>query len=244
MQLDMPTTSPAVDAYIRDAQPFAKPILKKLRSLVHAACPDCTETTKWGFPHFDDHGMLCSMAAFKAHCAFGFWKSALLDEGDGVLETKEKSAMGDFGRIASLSDLPSDATIVRLVRKARALNVAGVKAPTARRRGERPQLAPPKELLAALDRSPAAKASFDGFSPSHRREYIEWILDAKTVPTREKRIATTIEWLTEGKNRNWKYERRGAAAKRTIATTKTTRSRRTAAKATTTSTTSTSRKRA
>jgi uncharacterized protein YdeI (YjbR/CyaY-like superfamily) len=201
----MGTRDSRVDAYIAKAQPFAKPILTHIRKTVHAACPDVEETMKWSFPHFDYKGMLCSMAAFKAHCAFGFWKAALLK--DSGIPAKSAEAMGQFGRITSLSELPPDRTLVALVRKAASLNDDGVKAP---RRVARPRtpIPPPAAFVTALKKHRQAQAAFAGLSPSHQREYLEWIVEAKTDATRDKRIATSIEWLSDGKSRNWKYASR------------------------------------
>lgn len=199
----MPKTDPRIDAYIEQAADFAKPILLHIRGLVHQACPEITETMKWSFPHFDYKGIVCSMAAFKRHCAFGFRKQSLL-ESDAF--PKEKTAMGSFGRITSLKDLPADSEMISLIKKAVALNEAGIKA-------EKKKPQPPKELkvpealAAALAKNKKARAAFDTLSYSHRKEYIEWIEGAKTEPTRLKRIATTLEWITEGKSLNWKYER-------------------------------------
>jgi hypothetical protein len=200
----MGTKDARVDAYIAKAQPFARPILTHIRKAVHAACPDVVETMKWSFPHFDYKGMLCSMAAFKAHCAFGFWKAALL-KGSGI-PAKSAEAMGQFGRITSRSELPPDRTLAALVRKAASLNDEGVKAPR-RAAAPRQPIAPPAAFVTALKKSRQAQAGFAALPPSHQREYLEWIVEARTDATRDKRIATSIEWLTEGKSRNWKYSR-------------------------------------
>lgn len=199
----MPTRDPRVDAYIAKSAEFARPILAHLRAVVHAACPDVEETMKWSCPYFQYRGLLCSMAAFKEHCAFGFWKAALiLGEGQGGTD----EAMGQFGRITRLSDLPSKKVLTGYIKKAMALNDAGVKSPT-RTRSMAPKPVPvaPDDLAAALKRNPAARATFEAFSPSHQREYIEWITEAKTDATRNRRIETAIEWMAEGKPRNWKY---------------------------------------
>lgn len=194
-----------IDAYIAEAAPFARPILKRLRKLVHQGCPAVEETLKWGHPSFTHHGMLCGMAAFKEHCTFGFWKQALLEGGEHAFP-KAGEAMGSFGRIASLDDLPPDRTFVKLVEHAAALNESGVKTPRAKREAK-PPVEVPAELAAALKRNAKARKTFEAFSPSHRREYVEWITEAKTEATRQRRLATTLEWLAEGKPRNWKYMR-------------------------------------
>lgn len=196
----MGTTDPRVDAYIEKSADFARPILSRLRKIVHKACPEAQETIKWGFPHFDYKGMLCSMAAFKNHCAFGFWKGEL------VVESKKRDqAMGDLGRITALDDLPSDKVLAGYINKAMKLNDQGVPAPHLARRRKKPKLPVPDDLARALAESPGAKATFEGFPPSHRREYIEWITEARTEATRQRRLATALEWLAEGKPRNWKY---------------------------------------
>jgi uncharacterized protein YdeI (YjbR/CyaY-like superfamily) len=190
-----------VDAYIERSAEFAQPILTHIRDVVHAACPEVEETIKWSFPVFSHHGILCNMAAFKQHCTFGFWKPALV-LGDAA---SDESAMGQFGRLTSVKDLPSKNVLSGYIRKAAKLNEEGVTVPTKRRVKAR-VLETPADLAAALKKNGKARATFDGFSPSHRNEYIEWIEEAKTEPTRKKRLATTLEWLAEGKGRNWKYE--------------------------------------
>jgi uncharacterized protein YdeI (YjbR/CyaY-like superfamily) len=199
----MPTIDPRINAYIEKSADFAQPILVHLRKLVHKACPDIVETMKWSMPHFDYKGVVCHMAAFKKHCAFGFWKQSLM-ETDAF--PKNKTAMGSFGRITSLKDLPSDKVMIGLVHQAIELNEKGIKTPQ-KKPTEKRELVVPDILKNALAKNKKAKERFDNFSYSHRKEYVEWITEAKTEPTREKRLATTIEWLAEGKSRNWKYEK-------------------------------------
>ena len=184
---------------------FAKPILKRLRKLIHAGCPDVEESIKWSCPHFMHHGMLCSMAAFKAHCTFGFWKGKLMKSLNAT--TRADEAMGQYGRITSLDELPDDKIVLAQIKEAAQLNEQSVKAPRAQSKPKKP-LKIPAYFGLALKRNAKALAMFETFSPSHQREYIEWITEAKTEATRQKRIETTLEWLAEGKNRNWKYERR------------------------------------
>ena len=195
----MGSRDPRVDAYIAEAAEFARPILEHLRATVHAACPSVQETLKWRSPHFMyGERLLCNMAAFKQHVAFGFWL------GDRVAETgKDTAAMGQFGRITRLADLPPKKDLALLVKKAMLLGDAG--ATRARKSAPRPPAQVPDDLAAALARNRKARVTFDGFSASHRREYIEWIDEAKREATRVQRIATTLEWLAEGKPRNWKY---------------------------------------
>lgn len=199
---DMPEIDPRIDAYIERSADFAQPILTHLRKLVHKACPDIVETMKWSMPHFDHKGNVCNMAAFKAHCAFGFWKQELLDHKFPV----EKNAMSSFGKITSLKDLPPDKVLIELIRQAVELNEKGIKIPK-KKPAERKELIVPDGLAKALSKNKKAKAVWDKFAYSHRKEYIEWINEAKTEPTRERRIATTVEWVAEGKGKNWKYER-------------------------------------
>src|SRR4051812_29580166 len=198
----MATKDPRIDAYIAKSGDFAKPILKHLRKVVHAGCPEVVETLKWSMPHFDHKGLMCGMAAFKAHCAFGFWKSELiLDPG----EVKEKSGMGSFGCIRSLADLPSEKTLIGYVKKAAALNDAGIKPPGRTQPKKRVELAMPDYFTAALKKNTKARKTFEDFSPSHRREYIEWVTEAKREETRKERLDKSIKWLNEGKARHWKY---------------------------------------
>jgi uncharacterized protein YdeI (YjbR/CyaY-like superfamily) len=196
----MGKTDPRVDQYIAKSADFAKPILTHIRRVVHGACPDVEETMKWSFPHFDYKGMMCSMAAFKGHCAFGFWKSSLvLDQPGG------DDGMGHFGKITSLRDLPSDRQLAAYVKKAARLNDDGVRVVKTPSPPKKP-LAVPPDFAAAMKQKTAARKAFDGFSPSQRRDYLEWVTEAKTDATRQKRMATAVEWLAEGKTRNWKYE--------------------------------------
>jgi uncharacterized protein YdeI (YjbR/CyaY-like superfamily) len=193
---------PRIDAYIAGKAEFARPILEHLREAVHGACPEVEETIKWGMPHFTHKGaMLAGMAAFKAHATFGFWrgKEVLGDTGSDV------DAMGQFGRIASLDDLPDPASLDRLIRSAIALIEAGP-APRKPKHPPKPPPDTPEDLRRALDATPAAAAIFDGFPPSCRREYVEWVVEAKRPETRGKRIAQAVEWMAQGKRRNWKYE--------------------------------------
>jgi Uncharacterized protein conserved in bacteria len=200
----MPTVDPRVDAYIDRSADFAKPVLLHIRKLVHKAAPDIVETMKWSFPHFDYKGMLCSMAAFKQHCAFNFWKQSLMEQGSFPAV---KTAMGSFGRITSVAELPDDKTMIAMIKEAVKLNDDGVKIKRAPATTEKKALKAPDDLAAALSKNKKAGMTFDNFNYSHRKEYIEWINEAKTDATREKRLATTIEWLGEGKGRNWKYEK-------------------------------------
>lgn len=198
----MPSRDPRIDAYIAKSAPFARPILEHIRAVMHDACPDVEETIKWGFPHFDYHGMMCSMASFKAHCALNFWLGRQV-LGDDMTD----EAMGQFGRIASVKDLPNKTTLKQHIKKAMALNDAGVKLsrPAVKTRAVAKPVVVPQELAAALARHNGAKAAFDAFSPSHRREYCEWIAEAKRAETKARRVEQAIAMLAEGKARNWKY---------------------------------------
>lgn len=192
---------PRVDTYIKRAQPFAQPILEHVRARVHAALPEAEETIKWSAPCFTLGGkILLMMAAFKAHAALNFWRGQEI--GDG---SPKAGAMGQFGKLTCLDDLPDDAALDELIRQAASLAST---APVSRRPKHTPK-PPPKvhpELARALAANPAANATLGGFPPSAQRDYLDWIADAKQDSTRAKRIATAIEWLADGKKRNWKYE--------------------------------------
>ncbi len=195
-------TDPRVDAYIDRQAAFAKPILAHLREAVHAACPEAEETLKWSMPTFMYKGsILANMAAFKEHATFGFWKgSAVVGETES-----QRTAMGQFGRLTSIDDLPEPEVLAALIRKAVELADAGVK--PERKKTAKEDIPVPEDLQAALDGNAAAAATFSGFPPGCRREYLEWIQEAKRPETRAKRVAQAVEWMAEGKRRNWKYEK-------------------------------------
>jgi len=198
----MANHDPRIDAYIGQAAGFARPILEQLRAAVHATCPEVEEGIKWGMPFFSYQGApMCHMAAFKQHCSFGFWLSKEVTGGS------DGEGMGQFGKLASPTDLPPKKELADLLRKAMALNAAGVKhvRPKA---GSKPPPVLPEDFASLLAQRPhaAARKTWAGFPPGAQREYIDWIAEAKTDATRLKRLATTLEWLAEGKRRNWKYE--------------------------------------
>jgi uncharacterized protein YdeI (YjbR/CyaY-like superfamily) len=201
----MPKKDERIDKYIEKSQPFAKPILLHIRELVYQACPDIEETMKWSMPHFDYKGMMCSMASFKEHCSFGFWKASLMSDTEKLFSIGDRDGMGHFGKISSLADLPTDAVMLAYIREACKLNDDDVKLPSKPKK-EAKELVIPPVLLEALAKNEAASATFEAFPYSSKKEYVEWISDAKSDSTRDKRLATTIEWLAEGKRRNWKYE--------------------------------------
>ena len=196
-----------IDSYIAKSADFAKPVLSHLRELVHRACPEVVETMKWSFPHFDYRGILCSMAAFKQHCAFGFWKAALMHDYDKVLNPGGKTAMGHFGQLKSTKDLPSDKVLMQYIREAARLNEEGVKLFRKPKPTVRKNLIVPFDFKKALVKNKQAQKTFEEFSYANQKEYIEWITEAKTNATQLRRITTAIEWLAEGKIRNWKYVR-------------------------------------
>ena len=198
----MAKIDPRIDAYIAKSADFAKPILTHLRELIHEGCPEVEETLKWSMPAFIHKGILCNLAAFKAHCAFGFWKSKLIFQSHG----KNENAMGQFGRITSLRDLPSNKVLLGYIRQAAKLNEDDVKVPSHSKPKAKKELVVPDYFMAALRKNTKALKTFEGFSYSHKKEYVEWITEAKRGETRNKRIATTLLWLSQGKGRNWKYE--------------------------------------
>jgi len=202
----MGTRDKRIDAYIAKSAEFARPILTYLRDIVHEGCPEVQETIKWGFPNFDYKGIMCGLAAFKEHCAFGFWKGSLIFD---PKENKNMDAMGQFGRITSFRDLPSKKTLIGYVKKARQLNDDGVKVPRKITPPEKKKdLEVPDYFTAALKKNKKALATFEGFPYSKKKDYVEWVTEAKTDETREKRLKTSVEWMAEGKGRNWKYEKK------------------------------------
>jgi uncharacterized protein YdeI (YjbR/CyaY-like superfamily) len=201
----MSALDPRVDAYIEKSAEFARPILNHIRELVHSACPDVEETMKWGFPHFMYKGILGCMASFKLHCAFGFWKSALVFKSIPGVKRSEDKAMGQLGRIKTIADLPGRTIFIRCVIEAVRLNETGVKVP-AKPKPPKKALVVPADLMASLKANKKALVTFKSFSYSHRKDYVQWITAAKTEETRLKRLKTAIEWMTQGKSRHWKYE--------------------------------------
>jgi uncharacterized protein YdeI (YjbR/CyaY-like superfamily) len=195
-----------VDAYIAQSPDFARPILVHIRELVHRKAPELTEIIKWGFPFFDYKGPVCQMAAFKRHCAFGFWRERMLHDPKGYLKVDgEESSAGSFGQILSISDLPPEDVLVDFIHQAIAINEKGVKVekkPTA----PKAELPMPADFDRMLKQNLAAAGHYEKFSPSSKREYLEWFAEAKTEATRTKRIEQALEWIAEGKTRNWKYK--------------------------------------
>ena len=200
---------PRVDAYIEKSADFAKPILEHLRELIHTACPDVEEAWKWSFPCFIYHGaIMCNMAAFKEHASFGFWKASIMDDTDKILNVGEgKDGMGHLNKLYSLKDLPKDAVLKKYIKAAMKLNEAGVKItrpkPTDK---DKKELKTPDYLTKELKKNKQAEKVFNDFSYSNKKEYIDWFEEAKTDATRDKRLAQAIEWIAEGKSRNWKYK--------------------------------------
>ena len=193
--------------YIEKSADFAKPILNHLRKLIHQASPEILETVKWSFPHFIYKGTVCHFASFKQHCAFGFWKGSLLPDPDNILEDNRNSAMSQFGRITVLAELPSDEILIKYIRNAVVLNETGAKIPP-KKKTTAADVDIPAYFSDALSKNSLAESSFVAFSNSHKKEYLEWLAEAKTEATRQKRMKTAILWLSEGKSRNWKYARK------------------------------------
>jgi len=203
----MPKKDPRIDAYIAKSADFSKPILTRIRKLVHAACPGVTETIKWNSPFFEHKGILLATPAFKHHCALIFWKGRLLFKELPARDNPRKK----FRRITSLADLPEDKILTSYIKKAIELNDAGIKNPVIRKLKSKRKLVVPAYFLAALTKNKNALATFENSTPSHKWEYVEWIAEAKREETRVQRLQTAIRWLAEGKSRNWKYlERKGS----------------------------------
>ncbi len=200
----MTKTDKRVDAYIAKSAEFAQPILRELRAIIHEGCPEATETIKWGMPFFEYKGPVCYLAAFKHHCGFGFWR------GTNAMEDSAKSdeAMGQLGRITSVKELPPKRVLLQYLKKAMQSKDSAAETPAkAKPRPPRKEVAVPAYFSAALKKNKKALATFEAFTPGKRKDYVEWITEAKTDETRERRIKTSLEWLAEGKSRNWKYER-------------------------------------
>jgi len=196
---------PRIDAYIAKAAPFAQPILEHLRAVVHAACPQVEEAIKWGMPSFVYRGkLMCGMGAFKQHATFGFWQGANIV---GAEQSDDSDAMGQFGRLTKVGDLPGKRELARLVKRAMALIEAGVTRPSTKSAQPKSPVELPADLAAALalKKNAKAKVTYEGFPPSQRREYVEWLESAKREDTRKARLAQAVEWVAEGKVRNWKY---------------------------------------
>lgn len=202
----MQSNNKTIDAYIDKSQDFAKPILRHLRSLVHKACPMTEEKMKWSFPHFDYKGeMMCSMASFKQHCAFGFWKASLMKNSEELLSAAGKTAMGELGRITSIEDLPNDKELISGIKEAMKLNDEGIKI-KAKPVISKEEIVMPGYFTKALTKNKKAKEVFGQFSASHKREYLEWFAEAKKEETRNRRVETALEWIAENKSKNWKYK--------------------------------------
>lgn len=193
-----------IDAYIAKVPAFAGPILEHLRAVVHEGCPEVEETMKWSHPAFEYRGFFCMMAAFKEHCKFGFWRPdvrALFGD-----ESRDPEALHQFEHIRALADLPARRELLKQVRQAKRIHDSGPPPPKKPRATPKAELAIPPDLSAALARNRRAQRAWDGLRPSHRREYVDWLVSAKRAETREKRLLTTLEWLEEGKSRYWQYE--------------------------------------
>lgn len=195
--------NPAFDEYIAESAEFARPILKKIRDAFHKACPEIEETMKWSVPHFEYEGIVGSMAAFKQHVGWGFWKASLLKDPKKLFTRVGETAMGG-AKVTDISQLTSDKVLLAYIREAVALNRDGVKGP-AEKKKPKAELKVPDYFMAALKKNMKALAMFEAFSPSKKREYVEWIVEAKQEATRDKRLAQAIQWMAEGKPRNWKY---------------------------------------
>jgi uncharacterized protein YdeI (YjbR/CyaY-like superfamily) len=196
----MGTSDPRIDSYIAKQRDFAKPILDYIREVVHEGCPDCEETLKWSMPTFLHHGILCGMAGFKEYAVMMFWKGTLIVGTGG----KSLEAMGSLGRITRIEDLPPRKELLGYIKKAMELNEKGVKAPK-KHSAPKKTIPMPADLKTALAKNKKAKSTYEEFSPSAKREYLEWIIDAKAEDTRKRRLQQAVEWMAEGKTRNWKY---------------------------------------
>jgi uncharacterized protein YdeI (YjbR/CyaY-like superfamily) len=199
--------NPAVSTYIANSAEFAQPILIELRAIIHNFCPEVVETIKWNFPVFVyKDSILCNMASFKEHCSFGFWLGSLMKDPHGIFLRTEQGGMGDLGKLKSLNDLPDPSKLGASILEAMQLTDAGMKLPKKPKK-DTTELKIPNELTKALAEHAAAKTVFDNFSYSHKREYVDWLNEAKTEETLNKRLETTILNLLEGKPKEWKYKK-------------------------------------
>jgi uncharacterized protein YdeI (YjbR/CyaY-like superfamily) len=199
-----------IDAYIAKSADFAKPVLNHIRELVHKACPDVEEKMKWSMPFFDYKGeMLCHIASFKQHAVMGFWKAALMKDTVLLENAKSETAMGHLGKITSLKDMPSDKKITAWIKEAMELTDKGIRLPSkAKPAADKKEITVPDYFVKALSKNKKAKQVFENFAYSHKKEYLEWITEAKTEETRNKRMEIALEWIAEGKGRNWKYQKK------------------------------------
>lgn len=198
-----------IDAYINRSADFAKPILEHIRDLVHIACPDVQEKIKWGFPHFDyREQMMCSMAAFKQHAVVSFWKGALMKDPALMENARTETAMGHLGKMTSLKDMPLDRKFIAYIKEAMLLNEMGIKLPAKPKSKTAKAIEVPDYFIKVLKKDKAAWKIFEAFSYSHKKEYVEWITEAKTAETRNKRMASAVEMISEGKSRHWKYAKK------------------------------------
>jgi len=200
----MPAKDARVDAYIAKAPAYARPILERVREIYHASSPELVEEVKWGVPYYSYRGLVGGMAAFKKHVSLGFWNASVMEDPQGIFEESGGGSSMCAVKVTSVTDLPSGKVLTAYIRAAMALNEAGEKPKQAAAR-QRPVPDAPADLMAALEREPDALATFQGFPPSHKREYVEWITEAIRAATRERRIAQAVAWMAEGKPRNWKY---------------------------------------
>lgn len=199
-----------IDAYIEKSADFAQPILKHFRALVHKACPDVEETMKWSMPHFDYKGsMMCHMASFKHHCAFSFRKAALLSDGEKLIaKAKTEEAMGHLGKITTLKDLPKDSVLLKYIKEGMILNEEGIKLPGKNKSAGKKELDIPDYFFKALKKNKEAAKTFNGFNYSNKKDYVAWVTEAKTEATRNSRLETAVQWMSEGKTKHWKYAKK------------------------------------
>ncbi len=196
-----------IDAYIANSAPFAQPILSHLRALIHDVCPEVVETWKWSFPNFDYKGnSFVSLASFKKHCALRFWRASLMEDPDNIFNISENGALGSLNKICALTDLPDDSVLIKYLKAAVKLSEEGKKAPKTSKSKTAEPIKTPDDLAIALTANEAASKLYNNFSNSHKKEYVVWIEEAKTLATRNKRIAQAVEMIAENKSRNWKYK--------------------------------------
>jgi uncharacterized protein YdeI (YjbR/CyaY-like superfamily) len=198
---------PAIDEYINKSEEFARPILLHLRKIIHLACPDVEETIKWSFPNFEYKGqILCSMASFKKHCSFGFWLGAEMEDPENILNKVGNTNMGNFGKITNHNSLPDDNIIIKYIHEAMKLSESGTKKKTSKIKDKK-SLEIPVYIIEFIEKYPKAKVVFNNFSNSCKKEYVQWIEEAKQVSTKLKRLEKAVSMMEEGKEFNWQYKK-------------------------------------
>lgn len=196
----MNEASENITAYIEKATPEFKEVMIALRSVLNNPNFDIKEDWKWGAPNFNNEGMICWLAHFRNHVGMNFFKGTLIKDKYNLF-THYREEKGN--RQLKFSDINQiiPEQIEYYIEEAIKLNQENIKVVK-----KEIDTSLPLDLETELNNNPKAKMFFESLAPSYKRDYIEWIEEAKREATRTKRLATTMEWLSEGKKKNWKYE--------------------------------------